>query len=129
MIRIVEYVGRYQGFRGEYGRLPSWARLIVMIAAVPGIILVGLSFAALIVSILALLLLTAPVYWALSALTAGKLSPMDDLGPAEFSPMNFAEGDNVADHTAAAGRRRVDVKVVDSPNGEHGSNGHNGDGH
>jgi hypothetical protein len=119
MIRIVEYVGRYEGFRGRYGRLPSWARLIVTVAAVPGILLVGLSIVALVVSILALLLLTTPVYWLLSALTAGKLSPLDDLAPTDFeSPSDFHP-----DSVGGLGRRRVDVRVVDGSNGNGNGNG------
>ena len=119
MIRIVEYIGRYQGLKGQYGRLPSWARFVVTVAALPGIALVALSIVALVVSILALLLLTAPVYWLLSAMTAGKLSPMDDLTPTDFIPPT----DFHPDAMGGAGRRHVDVRIVDGSNGSGNGNG------
>jgi len=42
--------------------LPGWARSVVFIAAIPGLILAALSIALFLISILALLLLAAPVY-------------------------------------------------------------------
>src|SRR4051794_36142141 len=48
-------------------QLPSWARLILMLAALPGIVLIALSILAFLVSLLALLLLTVPLYRVLCA--------------------------------------------------------------
>jgi hypothetical protein len=72
MERVYHYYGKYQGLRGQIGGLPGWAKLIVFLAAVPGIILIALSVVAFLVSILALLILTLPVYRVLSGLTAGR---------------------------------------------------------
>ena len=42
--------------------LPSWGRAIVGIFAIPGLVMLALSMVAIVVSLLALLLLTVPVY-------------------------------------------------------------------
>ena len=62
MIQFNQYYGRFQGLRGQIGGLPQWARTVVGIFAVPGVVLVVLSILAFLVSLLALLLLTVPVY-------------------------------------------------------------------
>ena len=49
--------------------LPGWARSVVFVAAIPGLILAALSIALLLISILALLLLAAPVYSLLKQVT------------------------------------------------------------
>ena len=63
------------GVRGEaltaLTGLPSWARLIVMVLAVPGIVLVALSLVVLATSVAALLVLTVPAYSLLRSLTGG----------------------------------------------------------
>ena len=69
MIRFETYSGRFGSLRGQFGALPRWARTIVAIAAIPGLALMALSILAFGVSILALLLLTVPVYSALQKLT------------------------------------------------------------
>jgi hypothetical protein len=69
MPEFIHYYGRFNDLRGNFGGLPSWARTIVGIFAVPGVILLGLSIFAVVVSLLALLLLTLPVYSLLRKLT------------------------------------------------------------
>ncbi len=69
MIEFQQYVGRVNGLRGSFGGLPPWARTIVGIFAIPGLVLMVLSIALFVVSILALLLLTLPVYSLLGRLT------------------------------------------------------------
>jgi hypothetical protein len=69
MIEFNQYVGQFNGFRGRLTGLPQWARAIVAIFAVPGILLAGLSLLGFLVSILALLILTVPVYLLLKRLT------------------------------------------------------------
>ncbi len=49
--------------------LPGWARLLVFVAAIPGLIVAALSIAMFLISILALLLLAAPIYSFLKQLT------------------------------------------------------------
>src|SRR5436190_1245349 len=62
MFRVVEYTNRFQGVRSSLGGLPSWARGVVFLAALPGLILIALSVLAFLVSLLALLLLAVPAY-------------------------------------------------------------------
>lgn len=69
MIHVDQYFGRISGLRGDFGGLPTWARVLVALAALPGIVLLALSILVFVVSLSALLLLTAPVYAALKRLT------------------------------------------------------------
>jgi hypothetical protein len=106
MAQVFEYYERFQGFRGRVKGLPGWGRWLLVIGAIPGIVLVGLSILALIVSILALLLLTVPVYRLLSAMTGA--------GGSELRPMDEAATDAVLDEPPA-GRRHVEVRILDDP--------------
>jgi hypothetical protein len=93
MIEFNRYYGRFEGLRGNLTGLPGWARAIVGIFALPGLTLLALSIVAFVVSLLALLLLTAPVYSALKSLTnRSSGSEMDVISP---------------------GVKHVDVKVVE----------------
>ena len=93
MYEFSRYYGRFQGIRGNLTGLPPWARLIVGIFAIPGLILLALSILAFVVSLLALLLLTAPVYSALKSLTnRSSASEMEVVSP---------------------GAKHVDVKIVE----------------
>jgi hypothetical protein len=78
VIRVESYSGRFGSLRGQFGALPQWARTIVAIAAIPGLALMALSILAFGVSILALLLLTVPVYSALQKLTGRPRSSQTD---------------------------------------------------
>jgi uncharacterized protein (DUF58 family) len=111
MERLWRYYSSYQSVRGRMGGLPAWARTVLLIAALPGIAAIALSILAFIVSLLALLLLTVPLYQLLRALTGGG-SERDATGSVEvlsggagpFSP--FGEG-------AGPGRKRVEATVVE----------------
>jgi hypothetical protein len=70
MIEFTRYYGRFSDVRSQLTGLPQWARSIVAIFAIPGFVLLGLSLLAFVVSLLALLLLTAPVYLLLKRITA-----------------------------------------------------------
>ncbi len=96
MFQYTQYFGRFQEVRGGIGGLPQWARFIVGIAAVPGLILAGLSILAFLVSLAALLLLTVPVYSVLRSITAGAVR-------------------TVPDEPLSPGTKRVEVTVVDRP--------------
>jgi hypothetical protein len=77
MMRVTEYYGRWNDVRGQLTGLPQWARFIVGVAAVPGVVLLLLSILAFAVSVLALLLLTVPVYALMKRLTTfGSGSPV-----------------------------------------------------
>jgi hypothetical protein len=60
---------RFRRFTFGVADMPKWARLVLLIFMVPGIMLVVLSLFAVVVSILALLLFTVPVYQVLKAVT------------------------------------------------------------
>lgn len=100
------YYSSFQSFRGRVGGLPSWARTIVLIAAVPGALLIALSILALLVSILALLLLTVPLYRLLRALTGTGRGSQD----METRVERVDLGDLFGGGTA---RRRVEATVID----------------
>ena len=39
MTRFSQYYGQFQTFGGGFSRLPDWARIVVGVAALPGIVL------------------------------------------------------------------------------------------
>ena len=103
MFQVFNYYSRFQGFRGQVTGLPGWARLILAIFALPGILLAALSILAFLVSLLALLLLTAPVYRLLMFVTGSGSAETEQQGsatiptPGEPSP----------------GRRHIDVTIIE----------------
>jgi len=99
-----QYYGRFQNVRGGFGSLPPWARSIVTIFALPGLILAGLSLVLLSVSILALFLLTVPVYGLLRRI-AGTGVPAGS--PAIPTVSSMFETD------PSPGRKPVQVRVVE----------------
>jgi hypothetical protein len=107
MIQIVNYFGRFQTVKGRVTGLPFFARLILTIFALPGLILLGLSIVAFVVSLFALLLLTVPVYRLLSALFLPQAKPQqgtwDGNGPEFMSPVS----------PGPTGRRHVEVKIIE----------------
>ncbi len=106
----LRYYAQFQSARGGWTSLPPWARNVVALFAVPGLVLVVLSILALGVSILALLLLTVPVYRLLQALT-GTRTPTAAVDPV-ISPI-FSTLFGGAPGEARVGRKQVDVRVVD----------------
>ena len=98
MTQVFEYVGRLQGVRGNLQRLPAWARVILFLVALPGVVVLSLSIAAVLCSLAALLLVTVPVYRMLRMLT-------------HRPPAN--SGWEQAAGVASAGRRHVDVRIVE----------------
>jgi hypothetical protein len=100
MVQIFEYAGRYQRVQSSLTRLPSWAKLVLFIFALPGLMGVALSILILGVSILALLLLTAPVYRLLAAVLGGRRPPE--------VPVT-----QEMDAAASPGRRHVDVTILE----------------
>ena len=102
MERLWQYYGNFQSVRGRFGGLPQWARGVVFLAALPGIALAALSILAFLVSILALLLLTVPVYRLMQVLTGTGPSPTPAGEQAEaFVPSSFGP------------RKRVEATVID----------------
>lgn len=99
MPNFLSLFSRYQSTRQNWGSLPSWARLILIIFALPGLLAAALSLLAMCVNILALLLLTSPVYHVLAWLTgvsgAPRMQPVDEQEPRV--------------------RRHVDVTIIEDP--------------
>ena len=93
MLRLVQYFGQFQTIRGSVGGMPRWSRILLLIVALPGILLVALSILVFLVSVLALLLLTVPVYRMLKWLTDG--------------------GARQKSVDLPSGRRHIDVKIVE----------------
>ena len=102
MVNFFQYYSRVRGIRGGFIGLPSWARLIVGVFALPGILLIGLSLLLFLVSIFALLLLTVPIFRVLTAVTGGRTRAVES-NPIEslFNP------------DPSPGSKRVDVRVVE----------------
>jgi uncharacterized protein (DUF58 family) len=103
-----QYYGRFQGFRGQFGGLPQWARTIVGIFAIPGIVLLALSIIAFVVSLLALLLLTVPVYSLLRRLTSGQPEAGRPMSQSPFGVV-FSPPAEVP----PSGTKRVDSTIVE----------------
>ncbi len=101
MIEFTQYTGRLNGFRGSLTRLPEWARIIVGIFALPGIILGIASVVGILLAMLVLLVLTVPVYSLLKRLT-------DSMS----SSVNVDAGNVVVESSASS--PRSGVKHVDS---------------
>ncbi|HEV2296515.1 MAG TPA: hypothetical protein VGR35_21905 [Tepidisphaeraceae bacterium] len=104
MIQFINYYGRFEGMRGRVTTLPFLARLILVIVALPGLFLLGLSIIAFVVSLLALLLLTIPVYRLMSALFLPRV---------EQQQRAWAEPEFENPLSPAPGRRHVEVKIVE----------------
>jgi len=107
MASVVDYFTRFQTVRGRLTGLPAWARFLLLLASLPGVVLIALSILAFLVSLLALLLLTVPLYRLLKLITgAGGRQPDVSGGTvaAEYS----------ADF-ASPGRKRVEATVTDAP--------------
>jgi hypothetical protein len=108
MEQFFRYYGRYQSLRGSWGGLPGWARGIVFLFALPGIALGLLSVLTLLVSILALLLLTVPVYRLLKTVTGGGT----EAGESDSIEVNSVDSINFG--TASRGAKRVEATVIET---------------
>lgn len=105
--------------------MPGWGRLLLLIAALPGIVLAALSILALGVSILALLLLTVPAYKLVQVVSGGGrretvegeiVEPtVTSRGETSYAP-NVVVGDIIEESTeqrSPSGRRTIDVTIVE----------------
>jgi hypothetical protein len=105
MQQLFTYYGKYQGVRGNFATLPGWARGLIFVAALPGLLLAVLSLIALGVSILALLLLTVPVYRLATMLASGRKE-------SEFADIEVSM-ESAPPMNSTPGRRQVDVKIIE----------------
>ena len=127
MFRLLNYYTQWQGFRGRMTQLPSWARLLITFAALPGIVLIAMSILAFLVSLLALLLLTVPLYRFLTALCGVKPGEVVPAGTGGFGPVPQgmeavidqagAPSETVVENPGEVEprrtRRQIDVKIVE----------------
>jgi len=125
MSRIFQYYGQYQNLRGGVGTLPAWGRLLLFIAAIPGVLLAILSIIALGVSILALLLLTVPAYKLVRLLSPiprdtyeGEI--VEPASKRQQAPPSYASGvmvgevvEDPSNARPSSGRRTIDVTIVE----------------
>jgi hypothetical protein len=80
---------------------------VLLIVALPGIILLGLSILAVLVSVAALLLLAMPVYRVLSALSGSGMEAQDPLESFEQAAVGAVT------QTSPQPRRHVDVTIIE----------------
>jgi hypothetical protein len=121
MFRLFQYYGQYQGFRSRVTQLPAWARLVLVVAAVPGALLLALSLLAFLVSLLALLLLTVPLYRLMSAAFGVEARPAVTPVPGGVEEVigDPAGGEPTVVETPVEGepaptrRRQIEVKIVE----------------
>jgi Flp pilus assembly protein TadB len=99
VFQVFNYIGRFQTARAGFSGLPAWARFLVFLAAIPGVVLAVLSILGLVVSIFVLCLLAVPVYRLLRLVC--------------FTRQNQAETSELTDVATPSGRRRVDAKIVE----------------
>jgi len=115
MLNSTAYFARFQTARGGFGSLPPFARSMVTLFALPGIVLLLLSILLGIVSIFVLLLLTVPVYRVLQAVF-GSRQPISAAQVQEnpfaslFGQMSATGGESVN----SPGRKQVDSRIIDS---------------
>ena len=107
MFRVVEYTTRFQGVRSSFSGLPSWARGVVFLAALPGLVLIALSVLAFVVSLLALLLLAVPSYRLMQWVTGTGRTPSNATAP---DAVEIEQGGFYGD---SPGRKRVQATVID----------------
>jgi hypothetical protein len=108
MVNFYQFDTRWKNVRGGWGSLPAPARFIVGLFALPGILLAILSLVLFAVSMLALLVLTVPVYRLLSRLSSGAGGAGES---ATSSPYSVVFG--APTEVPSSGTRRVDSTVVE----------------
>jgi len=103
MYQLLEYYGKWHGFKGRFAAMPAWARFVVGIAALPGILLVLLSILALLVSLVALFLPANLAYrvvtWLSGDRKAAGTAERDD-GDTEFVAVQQGGGRDLDDEEA-----------------------------
>ena len=104
MSRVVEYTTRFQGVRSQLVGLPAWARGVVLLAALPGLILISLSILAFLVSIAALLLLAVPAYRLMQWMTGAGRSTEASTGGVVVEQGGSYD---------SPGRKRVEATIID----------------
>lgn len=117
MFKVFQYYAQAQGAKGRLMGMSLPARLLLTIVALPGLVLAGLSLAALLVSLLALLLMTVPVYRLLSALGGSREAGREVLVGEEVELIDPVVGASPSQPGPVSSgpqmRRPIEVKIVD----------------
>jgi hypothetical protein len=117
MVDFYQFDSRWKRVQGGLGTLPPPARAVVTLFALPGILLAILSLILFAVSMLALLVLTVPVYRLLARLTSGgsrtgeSVARTAGAGMVEASPFSVVFG--TPTEVPPSGTKRVDSTVVE----------------
>lgn len=77
--QTIQQSDHFDRFTFGISKMPLWARIILAVFLIPGMIVVGLSIVFFLVSMLALLLVTVPVYLLLRWITGVKTSSTTDM--------------------------------------------------
>jgi hypothetical protein len=130
MFQLLQYYGKWQGFRDRLTKLPAWGRFLVGLAGLPGAILALLSLLALVVSILALFIPARIVYRIVSWMTGasrqneiaeplvqggfGPVPPSESQHPQSVA-VSMDEGVVTVERVdeQPCPRRQVEVKIVE----------------
>jgi len=116
MVDVFRSYQRFEGVRGNFGALPAWARFIVTLAALPGILALALSVLLVCASLLALLLLTVPVYIALRGLigwsSGGAIGPTVVVAQTSGVPVDVIDSHGQPVACEPSVRRHVEVKIL-----------------
>ncbi len=94
---VLSFFGRFQGVSGTVSRLPAWARLMLLLAALPGLAAILISLLALAISILILLVLAMPVLRVLAWITDASRPPLTSREELQTDEP----------------RRHIDVKIIE----------------
>jgi hypothetical protein len=113
MLQFIQYYGQFQGFRGRVSTLPGWGRFLLVIAAIPGLVLLALSILVFGVSLTALLLLTVPVYRLVTFLGGANQPRREVVVGEEVDEQVVIDAAPAGASAPPSGRRHVEVKIVD----------------
>ena len=112
MVDFYQFDSRWKRVQGGWGTMPPVARVIVAMFALPGILLALLSLVLFAVSMLALLVLTVPVYRLLARLTSGGRGTGESATQSvDANPLSVVFG--APSDVPPSGTRRVDSTVVE----------------
>jgi len=85
MVQLLEYYGKWRGFKSGFSQKPAWARFFIGIVALPGLILVLLSILAFLVSLIILFLPASLAYRLVNWMTGSK----NAVRPSGFGTTDF----------------------------------------
>jgi hypothetical protein len=111
MVQVLQYFSRFQDVKGRVGRMPALGRLVLLLAALPGLLLLALSAVLFAASLLALFLLAAPVYRLVTAFRGSPPNAREVFVGEEIA--DWAAPDGAVEPTPPGPRRKVEVRIVE----------------